>query len=140
MKTINLKHYYSYYQQDYFIEVPDEVADLLQQSHREESAFLRKQYRHKAYFSLDRTDGIEHDMTFVSMTPEEIYERKVTHQQLYAAISALPDKQAKRLYAFYFLGMSKAQIARTEGISREAVSQSIDRGMKKVGEYLKKHL
>ena len=63
-----------------------------------------------------------------------------SHQQLYAAISALPDKQAKRLYAFYFLGMSKAQIARTEGISREAVSQSIDRGMKKVGEYLKKHL
>lgn len=140
MKTINLKHYYSHYQQDYFIEVPDEVANLLQQSLREESAFLRKQYRHKAYFSLDRADGIEHDMTFVSMTPEEIYERKVTHQQLYAAISALPDKQAKRLYAFYFLGMSKAQIARTEGISREAVSQSIDRGMKKVGEYLKKHL
>lgn len=68
MKTINLKHYYSHYQQDYFIEVPDEVADLLQQSHREESAFLRKQYRHKAYFSLDRADGIEHDMTFVSIS------------------------------------------------------------------------
>lgn len=140
MKTINLKEHYPYYQHNTYVDVPDAVANLLMQSLRDEASYIRSKYRHKAYFSLDRSDGIEHDMTFVSLTPEEIYERKVTHQQLYAAISALPDKQAKRLYAFYFLGMSKAQIARTEGISREAVSQSIDRGMKKVGEYLKKHL
>lgn len=47
-------------------------------------------------------------VTFYSCSypPCEIYERKVTVEQLHAAIAALPDKQAKRIYAYYFLGRS----------------------------------
>jgi RNA polymerase sigma-70 factor (ECF subfamily) len=31
----------------------------------------------------------------------------------------LPEKQAKRIHAYFFLGMSKAEIARIEGVSNE---------------------
>ena len=39
---------------------------------------------------------------------------KLTKEQLHAAISMLPDKQAKRIYARYILGMSNAEIAKAE--------------------------
>ena len=61
---------------------------------------------------LTGTDGIERNIMFVAQSPCEIYERKVSAQELHSAIASLPDKQAKRIYAYYFLGMSKAAIAK----------------------------
>ncbi len=108
MVKINLRKYYpDFYTTDCIIEVPDEVAALMDSYEHAEAAYYLRRYRHKAYYSLDRGDGIERDILFVSLSPCEIYERKVMVEQLHAAIAALPDKQAKRVYAHYFLGMSK---------------------------------
>ena len=71
----------------------------------------RRTYRHKAYYSLDRDDGLEHEALFVALSPHELYERKVTMQELHAAIASLPNKQAKRIYAHFILGMTKQDIA-----------------------------
>ena len=74
---------------------------------------------------------------FLSLSPSEIYERKVTYEQLHAAIARLPDKQAKRIYAYYFLSMSKAAIAKAEGVSEKAVHVAIERGRKQMEKVLK---
>ncbi|MBW7571885.1 sigma factor-like helix-turn-helix DNA-binding protein [Caproiciproducens faecalis] len=141
MVKINLRKYYpDFYSTDCIIEVPDEVAALLGSSERAEAAYYLRRYRHKAYYSLDRGDGIEHDILFVSLSPCEIYERKVTVEQLHAAIAALPDKQAKRIYAHYFLGMSKSAIAKAEGVSKAVVGDAIDRGLENMEKFLKKSL
>ncbi|MDD3261444.1 MAG: sigma factor-like helix-turn-helix DNA-binding protein [Oscillospiraceae bacterium] len=137
MKTINLRDYYPFYTSDCFIDVPDEVAAMLLSYARYEAAYQRRTYRYKAHFSLDRGDGIEHDILFVSLSPCEIYERKVTNEQLHAAIASLPDKQAKRVYAHYFLGMSKAAIAKAEGIDERAVRGSIERALRNIEKFLK---
>lgn len=138
MKTINLQDIYPFYDNDCFVDVADEVADIFEDSRRVESAYQRKMYRNKAHFSLDRNDGIEHEILFVSMSPYEIYERKVSNEQLHAAITALPDMQAKRIYAHYFLGMSKTTIAIAEGVSKMAVCSSIMRGLRALERELKK--
>ncbi len=139
MTKINLREYYpDFYTTDCMIEVPDEVAALMAAYERVEAAYYLRRYRHKAYYSLDRGDGIENDILFVSLSPCEIYERKVTIEQLHAAIAALPDKQAKRIYAHYFLGMSKAEIARAEGVAVNAVKDAISRGLKNIEKILKK--
>ena len=70
------------------------------------------------------------------MTPCELYERKVTMEQLHAAIAALPDKQAKWIYARFYLGMTVAEIARIEGADRRRVWESIRRGLKKLARLL----
>ena len=85
-------------------------------------------------------DGIEYEALFVSMTPCEIYERKVTMEQLHAAMASLPDKQAKRVYARYFLGLETKSIAKSEGISVTAVNSSIQRGLRNMEKFLKKVL
>ena len=117
MKKINLKDYYDHIDIDTYIDIPDEVFNIFEECRKAEQSYQSKVYYHKAYYSLDRGDGIEHSALFVALSPDEIYERKLTSEQLHAAIAKLPEKQAKRIYAHYFLGMSKTAIAKTEGVS-----------------------
>ena len=56
--------------------------------------------------------------------------RDRTMEQLHAAIAALPDKHAKRIYAYYFLGLTESAIAKREGVSVASVSESIQRGLR----------
>jgi RNA polymerase sigma-70 factor, ECF subfamily len=138
MVKINLQKYYpNFYTTDCMIEVPDKVAALLNSSEHAEAAYYLRRYRHKAYYSLDHGDGIEHDILFVSLSPCEIYERKVTAEQLHSAIAALPDKQAKRIYAHYVLGISQADIARAEGVDARNVRKSIRKGLQNMEIFLK---
>lgn len=125
---------------DYMIEVPDEVAAIMLEYDRLEAAYRRRTYYHKAQYSLDRGDGIEYEALFVSMTPCEIYERKVTMEQLHAAMASLPGKQAKRVYAHYFLGLTESAIAKSEGVSVASVSESIQRGLRNMEAFLKNRL
>lgn len=137
MKIINLKDYYPYYTKDTLIEVSDELAVAFEDFNKVEAAYERKKFRYKAHYSLDCNDGIEHDILFVSLTPDEIYERKLTTAQLHVAIASLPDKQAKRIYAHYFMGMSKTAIAKAEGVSEKAIRVAIERGLQSIEKYLK---
>ena len=137
MTIINLRDYYPFYITDSFIEVPDEVAAAMAEFDRKEAAYRLRTYRHKAYYSLDREDSIEHSALFVALSPCEIYERKVTMQELHAAIASLPDKQAKRIYTHFILGMSKTDIARAEGVNEKVVRLAIERGLRNMEKYLK---
>lgn len=137
MAIINLKIIYPFYHEDYFVEVPNEVAKAMKQFDSQESAYKRKMYRNKAYFSLDQDDGIEHSTIYVSPSPDEIHERNVANQQLHAAMTTLSEKQAKRIYAHFFLGLSKPQIAKAEGVRWDTVSRSISHGLRKMEKFFK---
>ena len=138
-KRINLRNYYPFCTSDSFVDVSDEVAAILQESGRHGAPYRMRTYRHKAYFSLDRDEGVQHDILFVDLPPDEFYERKVAMEQPYSALDSLPDKQTKRIYAHYFLGLSKAAIARAEHVSRITVGQSITRGLNSLKLYLEKN-
>ena len=141
MKTINLRDLYpDQYTSDYFIEVPDQLAWELHQFDLNEAAYLLRTYRHQAYYSLDRGDGIENEALIVASTPDELYEKKLTNQQLYAAIRQLSEKQTNRVYAYYFLDMDEYEIAKAEGISQQAVHSSLRRAMRNLEKILKNNL
>lgn len=138
MTKINLRDFYpSYYSADCIIDVPSEMAESLVQNERDERAAERQRYRYKAHYSLDSGCGFEKHILFHACSADELYERKMTYEQLHAAISRLPDKQGKRIYAHFFLGMSQSAIARAEGVSRNVVSLSIRRGLKSMEQSLK---
>lgn len=137
MKKINLKDYYDHIVIDTYIDIPDDVFDIFEEHRKAEQAYQSRIRYHKAYYSLDRGDGIEHSALFVSLSPDEIYERKLTTEQLHAAIATLPDKQAKRIYAHYFLGMSITAIAKAEGVNKSQITRSINCGLSHLEKYLK---
>jgi RNA polymerase sigma-70 factor (ECF subfamily) len=140
MAKINLRDYYPFYKTDFFVDVPDEVETALLEAERLERNYIRRCFYNKAYYSLDAGDGIENDILFVPLSPCEVYERKVTAEQLHAAIASLSDKQAKRIYAHYILGMDEISIAKAEGVSKSSVSESIKRGLRSMEMFLKKLL
>ena len=140
MAIINLRDYYPFYTSDCFMEVSEEIADMFKEFDRREAAYRLRTYRHKAYYSLDRDDGLEHEAVFVALSPHELYEQKVTMQELHAAIARLPDKQAERIYAHFVLGMSKKEIARTEGVHEKVVRVAIARGLRNLEKILKNFL
>jgi len=137
MTKLNLRDFYPF-SGDCVVDVPDEVAAIMCEAERLERNYIRRMYWNKAHYSLDVGDGIEHDALFVSLSPYELYERKLTTEQLYAAINSLPDKQGRRVYAHYILGVSQTEIARAEGISESAVCIAIERGLRNMEIFLKK--
>ena len=54
------------YTSDCFMEVSEEVAEMFKEFDRKEAAYRLRTYRHKAYYSLDRDDGLEHEAVFVA--------------------------------------------------------------------------
>ena len=137
MTTINLRELYPWYTEDTFIEVSDEVAAFLEEDKRLQINYAQYIRDNRAFYSLDAGDGIEQTALFQAMSPCEIYERKMTMEQLYAALDALPDKQGRRLYAHYILGVPQTEIARAEGVGLTAVNNSIERGLRNMEKMLK---
>lgn len=137
MKKLRLKDEYPWYTGEEYIEVSDEIAEMFKQFSKDEHRQKEKIRYHRAFYSLDAGDGIEKDILFISATPQELYERKLTQEELYAAINQLPEKQAKRIYARYFQDMTISQIAKIEGVDESSVRETITRGLIQIEKFLK---
>ncbi|UUZ86514.1 hypothetical protein LJK88_04090 [Paenibacillus sp. P26] len=74
---------------------------------------------------------------FFRYLPRSITSANYHGEQLYEAMCQLPEKSARRIYAHYFLGMSKIAIARAEHVDERAVRKSIQRGLKQMESLLK---
>ena len=136
MKRINLRELYpDYYQTDIFIDIPEEVLAVITEETRAEASAKRKTYRYRAQYSLDVKDGIENAMLQRPTDPEIILENHQQCEELRAAVMSLPEKQAKRIYAKYFLGLTINEIAQIEGVSKSRISESIRTGLKKLRQY-----
>ena len=131
MQEINLRELYpDVYKTDTFLEVTDEVQEVFLADERAEAVYERKMYRYKAQYSLDCENGIENAVLLKPQTPEEVMEDKQLRDQLYAAVMTLPDKQAKRIYARFYLGMTPIEIAKAEKVDVSRVRDRIRRGLK----------
>ena len=138
MKKVNLRELYpSIYPSDVYIEVEDEVEEVFASDRKKEAAYERQMYRHKAQYSLDRNDGIALVALVHGLTPDIILEEQQLRKELFEAVRALPEKQARRVYAHFYLGMSITEIARQEGVSKGRVTDSIQKGLKKLCQILK---
>ena len=127
MKKINLRELYpDVYTTDFFVDVTEEVMETIRAAERAETAYERKMYRYKAQYSLDCENGIENAVLLKPQTPEMVLEEKQFQEQVYAAVMKLPEKQAKRIYARYYLGMT---------VNASCVRGSIRRGLKQLGKY-----
>jgi RNA polymerase sigma-70 factor (ECF subfamily) len=136
MARIDLHEYYFWYPKGSCLDVPDEIAETLEADKRRENAYLRRLFRNKAHYSLDVGDGLETLAITSVLLPAERYEYKQCLMRLYAALAQLPDKQAKRVYARYILGMSDAEIAKAEAVTIVAVRESVKRGLQSLKKIL----
>ena len=119
---------------------PDEVALLLREYMLLEEAYRIRTYRYKAFYSLDRDEGIEREILQKPLNPAEIWEQRQMTELIYKGLSKLPVKQRQRIYAHFFLGMSKADIAKAEGTHKSRITRSIEAGLRSLEKYFKEIL
>lgn len=129
MTIINLRDVYPFYHTDLLVEVSEDVVEAMTAATHREANTRRYMYRYKEQYSLDRGDGIEHRSLRFAPSPAELYEEKEKMDALYAALAALPEKQGRRVYAHYILGISKTELERAEGVAESAIRDSINRGL-----------
>lgn len=134
MKEINLRKYYPHYTHDAMVEVPDEVAELLQEFRRADDAQRIRTYRHKAMYSLELMNEIRE---FPAKDPllEELLEQRCMRELLYKGLQSLPEKQRSRLIAYYFLGMTQLEIAKMEGCYPYAIRYSLKSGLERLKKF-----
>lgn len=141
MKKINLKTYYSIiYKTDTYMNVPMKIADLLIQMDRQDHALNEKRRNNKAYYSLDLNDGIELQSIHQHKSPEDIYIQRIENDALYKAILSLTEKQMKRVYAYYFLGLSVTKIAQLDRVNESTIRRSIEQALRKMKKDIKKSI
>ncbi len=133
MKQINLRELYpNIYKTDTYVEVTDEVMEVIEAQSKAEDAYNRRMYRYKAHYSLECNNGIERFVTTPPLTPDEILEKQQLAEQLCTAVMALPENQAKRIFARFYLDMTVKEISEAEGVSISRVYESIQRGLKRL--------
>ena len=137
MKEINLRDFYPWYKENVIIEVTEEVAEELLAGQRYIKASRRRVYRNKAYYSLDAEDGIEYSACFSNPSPQELIERMERFEYLCHALNSLPDAQGQRVFEHYLLGHSVKAIAAAEGVTEQAITAAIRRGLENMKKYLK---
>lgn len=139
MHIINLRKHYPHYTEDIFLEVSDEVYEVILQSIRQENNYKSRMYYHKAQYSLDCDDGIENEALHRMPSPEEIFMQKVSMEQLYKALNALPPIQARRVYERYINQKKNVEIARAEGVHEASVRTCILRAIENLQKYYAKN-
>ena len=115
----------------------------LRQTHRgwdHRVQYQRRIVRNKAQYSLDCEDGIEYSACVSEPTPQELLERMELFCHLCAALNSLPETQGRRVDACVILGKSYSEVARAESVHESAVRRSVERGLEKMKQYLKKCL
>ena len=140
MKYINLRELYpDVYKTDTLVEVTEEVFAVIQASDRAEDAYKRRMYRYKAQYSLDCDDGIEYSVCAFEPSPEELVLRKERLEVLRYALNSLSEKQGRRVEARILDGKKLKEVAEAEGVTPDAVSDSVLRGLANMRNYLQEN-
>ena len=132
MAVINLRDVYPFYDEDQFVEVEEDVFEVFQLFKRKEKADERRIYRNKAFYSLDRQDGIELEALTKEPPSSEAGNARLMNERVQILMCGLTKKQFSRIYAHFFLGMSYADIARKEKKDRSSIYESVKRGVERL--------
>lgn len=110
------------------ISITQELYDLFNQFELEDISYLNRVDRHMEHSKI-LEDTLNQRSEFQVKTVEDIVLSKIQAEQLHKAISKLPEIQKRRVYLYYFCGLTYKQIAALEGCEFQVVARSIKRAL-----------
>lgn len=115
------------------IEVEEALGGLLLELDRQEANNTRAETRRHVSLSELSYEGSLFDAGID--VPEAVWAR-ISADALREALQKLPAAQRELIVQVYFQGCRPAEIARAEGVSRQSVSERLQRALKKLQKYL----
>lgn len=131
MAIINLRRYYPHYPKDKFLEVPDEVADALEEGQRIEHRQDNKRNCYHMILVLPPEGLLIRD--------ENGAEAELMLANLAAAMTRLSPAQARRLHTRYVLKKKFREIAADKGICEDCSAKSVTGAIIKLQKYFIKN-
>lgn len=133
MKWIDLRKEYPHLDSTYSkYPVSYKINDVFEEYRLAEQALEKRRIRNGDVNSLDSEPWLEAHVMEWRSGPEEEAIQNICNEELYKALRSLPRKQAERINAYYFMDMTLEEIAIAEGVSMQAISESIRTGKKKL--------
>ena len=136
MKKINLRNEYpEIYGQDFFYEVEDSVADVLDSYRRLRHA--QNQQRSYNRVNCYYEDGLTEElMSLDQLSPLDLLMQQESDAELYQGILALDERTRRRLMLHFISGLTQQQIADIEGVHRSSIARSIIQGIRQLRKFL----
>lgn len=123
MQIINLKNLYpDIYFDDLYITVEDKIYKALNSTEVDQFVFVS--FDEQNYNNLNYIQVYDNDI-------DEI---------LLSKLKELTYLQMNRIYEYFYLGLTKSEIARLEGCTESAVRKSINRGLTQLRRKIKKYI
>lgn len=137
MFLINLKDYYpEIYTEDEFLWVSKDVYKVCCQFDTDKKTAWRNARRRPKNIPLEDDNALEIHLVTSPVPLFELVQMNLTSEALHEAISTLSKKQSRRIYEYYFLGYSKTEIAKMEGVSKVQITKSIQKALKSLRKIL----
>lgn len=119
------------------VNVSKSIYDIFDKFELDDLKELNEYDRH-----LEHSELLDNDLykrsTYKSKLPEEIVEEIIELKELHNALNSLSEIQKRRIKMYYFKDLNLREIANIEKCSIMSVKNSIDAGIKKMKEILKK--
>ena len=115
------------------IEVEEALGGLLLELDRQEANNTRSETRRHISLSELSYEGSLFDAGID--VPEDVWAR-ISAEALREALQKLPAAQRELIVQVYFQGRRPAEIARAEGVTRQSVSERLQRALRKLQKYL----
>ena len=123
------------------IEISKEIFDTFDIFELEDISQLHKVDKYIDDRNIDGSEFMEivlyNNNKFTNKNIEELIEDKMRNEELYKAISKLPEVQKRRLKLYYFEDLTLQEIANIEGCSVKNVYKSIELAKEKLKNLLK---
>ena len=121
---------------EHCLEIEKPLFDLFDQFELDDLTRLNELDRHLDDRELSAVPADESE-EIRKQSAELAVLRKMESESLHSAILRLPEIQRRRLILYYYGGLDDRQIARVEGCSQPAVSQTLSIAIKNLKKYLK---
>lgn len=118
------------------LEISKELFDIFESFELREVSYFNEWDRHLEHSEIYE-DHLYRRMEEKQINVEEAAIENVTRQELYLAISNLPEIQRRRIVLHYFIGLTYEEIAKGEGCSFQAVAKTVAIAKKRLKKILK---
>ena len=124
------------------VEISVDVYEAMDRFELEDISQMHKMDKHIDGRTIDNTEYADlmlyKNINLNQKTVEQLVEERLQNEDLYKAINKLPEIQKRRIRKYYFEEKNLQDIANEENCSVVAIKYSIDIGISKIKEILKK--
>ncbi len=118
------------------VEVTEEVFNLLDKFELEDLSEMTEFDNHIEHSELTETTLHNRLKNKPSLLEDEIL-NKLYCEGVFSLLNELPELQRKRIKMYYFSNMTLDEIAKIEGTTHQAISKSINNGIRKLQKLVK---